>query len=76
MRWSGLLGGELGYRLLRSLWVRRATRLDGTAYIGKSKLRVLLGPAIYEELRGKVIVDFGCGEGIEASSLLAMALPV
>lgn len=40
--------------------------MDGSAYEGKSKVRVLLGDAMLDELRGKDVIDFGCGEGSEA----------
>jgi len=62
----GMIGGELGYRLLRVLWPGQIDNLAGTAYANKDKVKVVLGPTVYEELRGKVVVDFGCGEGMEA----------
>jgi SAM-dependent methyltransferase len=36
------------------------------AYQNKSKLEVLIGPTIWDEIRGKTVIDFGCGPGIEA----------
>ena len=36
---------------------------DGSAYIGKSKLAVLLGSDIFSTITGKVVIDFGCGDG-------------
>lgn len=60
----GIIGGELGYQLLRR--VNRdtaASYCDGSAYVGRSKIEVLLGNGIWEELAGKVVVDFGCGTG-------------
>lgn len=35
------------------------------AYQDKSKLEVLFGRQVWDELRDKVVVDFGCGEGHE-----------
>jgi SAM-dependent methyltransferase len=62
-----LIGGTLGYRLLRWLKPGSAVRLDsGTEYANRSKLEALLGPDIWNELRGKVVLDFGCGDGHEA----------
>ena len=61
-----ILGGEVGYKLLRNLWPAPINNLSGKAYSNKDKLQVLLGENIYEELRDKVVVDFGCGEGLEA----------
>jgi SAM-dependent methyltransferase len=62
----GFLGGEMGYRLLRALWSAPVDNLSGKAYANKDKLQVVLGPHVYQELEGKVVVDFGCGEGLEA----------
>jgi SAM-dependent methyltransferase len=32
-------------------------------YQGRSKLEVLLGESIWDQLRGKTVIDFGCGRG-------------
>ncbi len=68
----GILGGALADRLL--------TRLSPTgegglaqgvpkAYQNKNKLEVLLGPSIWDDIRDKVVVDFGCGPGLESVEL-------
>lgn len=45
-------------------------RLCGSdAYQNKSKLRVLLGEDFLSRIQGKVVVDFGCGEGLESLDL-------
>jgi SAM-dependent methyltransferase len=63
----GIIGGELGYRLLRRISPRGGEGgCDGSVYEGRSKLEVLLGPGVWDELRGRVVIDFGCGEGAEA----------
>lgn len=59
------LGGELGYRLLR--WLKPGHPLpDGGephfSYI--PKLLRILGDAGWEGLRGKSVLDFGCGTGM------------
>jgi SAM-dependent methyltransferase len=63
-----LIGGALGIALLN--WASRngaVERCDiATAYIGRSKLEVLLGPGIWDETRDKDVLDFGCGPGAEA----------
>jgi SAM-dependent methyltransferase len=62
-----LIGGTLGYRLLRSISTDGETGYcDGSAYNGRSKLETLLGPGIWSELAGRVVLDFGCGSGVEA----------
>jgi SAM-dependent methyltransferase len=35
------------------------------AYQNKSKMEVQLGTTIWDDVRGKTVVDFGCGPGIE-----------
>src|SRR5437868_2043945 len=69
----GIVGGALADRLL--------TRLSPTgegglaqgvpkAYQNKNKLEVLLGPSIWDQIRDKVVVDFGCGRGLESVELV------
>lgn len=63
----GILGGALGYRLLR--WFSKdgeTSYCDGSAYAGRSKLEVLLGPQIWAEVKDKAVIDFGCGSGADA----------
>jgi len=60
----GLIGGELGYRLLRALAPGGHSSDDEeTAYRHASKMEVLLGKTIWDQLRGKTVLDFGCGMG-------------
>jgi SAM-dependent methyltransferase len=40
-----------------------------TAYANKSKLEALFGPGIWDAIRGKDVIDFGCGPGAEAVEL-------
>jgi len=69
----GIVGGPLASRLL--------TRLSPTgegglaqgvpkAYQNKNKLEVLLGSSIWDQVRDKVVVDFGCGPGLESIDLV------
>jgi SAM-dependent methyltransferase len=63
----GIIGGEIGYRLLRAYCPDGETGyLTGEVYKGRSKIEVLFGPKIWEEIAGKVVIDFGCGWGEEA----------
>lgn len=61
----GVIGGTLGYRLLRRLGGSppRRNLCSGEAYLHRSKLEVLLGPGIWRELADKTVLDFGCGNG-------------
>lgn len=62
-----LIGGNLGYQILRRISHDGETGyMDGSAYEGKSKLEVLLGAGIWDEIAGKVVIDFGCKSGVEA----------
>jgi SAM-dependent methyltransferase len=54
---------EAQYRALRRIAPREPTHMTGEAYRGRSKLEVLLGETLLDRLRGKVVLDFGCGSG-------------
>ena len=56
------------YSLLRRIAPRLPSTMDGGAYTGKSKLRVLL-PGIEAEIKDKVVLDFGCGPGAESKEM-------
>jgi SAM-dependent methyltransferase len=62
-----IIGGNLGVLLLNRA-SRNGTSFypEATAYIGKSKLETLVGPGIWDEIRGRTVLDFGCGQGSEA----------
>jgi 2-polyprenyl-3-methyl-5-hydroxy-6-metoxy-1,4-benzoquinol methylase len=59
---------ELEYRLLRLIAPQLPATMSGAAYNGKSKLRVLL-PGIEDEIKNKVVLDFGCGSGADAKEM-------
>jgi SAM-dependent methyltransferase len=62
----GIVGGSIGYKLLRSISSDGETGyLDGSAYNNRSKTEVLFGDRIWDELAGRVVIDFGCGSGAE-----------
>jgi SAM-dependent methyltransferase len=63
---SGFVGGWLGYHLLMRIGAKAARGegyCDRGGYHGRSKLEVLFGPEIWKQLAGKIVIDFGCGEG-------------
>jgi SAM-dependent methyltransferase len=62
-----LIGGALGIALLNLASRNGALeRCDiATAYIGRSKLEVLLGRDIWDSVRDRDVLDFGCGPGGE-----------
>ena len=66
-----ILGGELGYQILRRLAPggEASSSMDGSAYLNRSKVETLLGRPAIDAIRGKRVVDFGCGEGADAIEL-------
>ena len=66
----GFIGGAIGVRILT--WLSPTgenSNLDGSAYTNKSKLEVLFGPTFFDELRDRVVLDFGCGAGEETMEM-------
>jgi SAM-dependent methyltransferase len=65
----GVIGGNVGVQLL-NLCSRNGTVSAfpdvATAYQKRSKLEILFGPTIWQEIRDKDVLDFGCGRGTEA----------
>jgi SAM-dependent methyltransferase len=63
----GVIGGALAVSVLN--WASRNGAVErcgtATAYIGRSKLEVLLGPGIWDEVRARQVLDYGCGTGSE-----------
>jgi SAM-dependent methyltransferase len=63
----GVIGGSLGYRLLRRISADGETGYcNGSAYQGVSKIEKLLGKPIWKQTKDKVVIDFGCGDGTDA----------
>jgi len=64
----GLIGGAVGDRLLT--WIAPIENprgyMSGNVYETTGKLQVLLGETFFTEIRGKTVLDFGCGPGAEA----------
>jgi SAM-dependent methyltransferase len=60
---------DFQYRILKRISPQEPPYLSGAIYTGKSKIEILLGEQVLKELRGKVVIDFGCGDGQEAIEL-------
>jgi 2-polyprenyl-3-methyl-5-hydroxy-6-metoxy-1,4-benzoquinol methylase len=64
------LGGRFGFWALKSLTKRGSLSgsgdADGEPTAGAAKLERYFGKTIWSKLAGKVVLDFGCGEGKEA----------
>jgi 2-polyprenyl-3-methyl-5-hydroxy-6-metoxy-1,4-benzoquinol methylase len=61
---------NIQYRILKRISPGAPDCCSGSKYEGKSKLAVLLGEEIYSKIAGKVIIDFGCGEGDDAIEMV------
>lgn len=61
----GIIGGSVGYKLLRRLDKVSPGNEISSAYDGLSKMEVLFGPEIWKELTNKTVIDFGCEDGVE-----------
>src|SRR5215469_2011619 len=58
-----LIGGPLAAAILRGYtWHDK----EAKAYESRSKVETLLGPQVWDAIRDKVVLDFGCGNGSEA----------
>lgn len=60
---------DIQYRILKQISPQAPGYLSGAVYAGKSKIKALIGEQALDECRGKVVVDFGCGDGHEAIEL-------
>ena len=69
----GIVGGAAALQLLKTISPvgQSSWMVDGIppAYQNRSKLEVLFGPRIWNDVRDKVVVDFGCGEAHEVVEL-------
>jgi SAM-dependent methyltransferase len=61
-----IVGGNLAYHILRAIAPHESDLLDGKVYASRSKVETLLGAQVWELTRGKLVLDFGCGPGLEA----------
>ena len=59
------------YRLLKRISPGPPHSESACAYEGKSKLAILMGNEFFTKIAGKVVIDFGCGEGAEAVEMAA-----
>lgn len=62
-----IVGGRLGYWILKTFWPGGCGREDGAMPAGlDARLRQYFGDDFFEQIRGKTVIDFGCGPGHEA----------
>jgi 2-polyprenyl-3-methyl-5-hydroxy-6-metoxy-1,4-benzoquinol methylase len=57
---------DLQYGILMRFFSRSPQRWNESVYQGKSKLSLLFEDKFLGSVAGKTVIDFGCGEGLEA----------
>ena len=57
---------DIQYRILKWISPGAPDSCSGSAYEGKSKLAILMGNEFFAKIAGKVVIDFGCGEGADS----------
>lgn len=65
----GIIGGRLGYSILRSIAPRETVVNDNeieNADLKDTKLNQFFGKSFFDETTGKTVIDFGCGNGKQA----------
>jgi SAM-dependent methyltransferase len=64
---TGIIGGRLGTAVLQRIGDRaaRGEVCSGRAYDGRSKLQAIFGAPVWDAVRGRTVIDFGCGAGKE-----------
>src|ERR1035437_6126791 len=60
---------DLQYRILRKIAPGTPQTMSGSAYDGKSKVRVSLGDDLMALIKDKTVIDFGCGDGLATLDL-------
>lgn len=69
-RWDRIPGlAYCEFLLLRWVYSNDPDHLSGNAYQGRSKLEALLGADLFHKIRGKTVIDFGCGYGEQSIEL-------
>lgn len=58
---------NIQYRILKT--ISPGAPASSRAYESKSKLATLMGVEIFDKIAGKVVIDFGCGEGADAINM-------
>lgn len=63
----GIIGGSIGYRILSRFCPREGQdNKGGTSQFGGNGLICSFGDTFFDNIKGKIIIDFGCGCGLQA----------
>src|SRR5688572_1223148 len=67
----GIIGGTVARGILRAAAAAAPAdgRCTGSSYEAGSKLELLLGADVWRLIKGRTVLDFGCGSGREAIEL-------
>ncbi len=69
----GVLVNGFQYWILKTMFPAPPAGGDGgDLYCGQLKLKTLFGDSFFESIAGKVVIDFGCGVGLEAIEMARM----
>src|SRR5277367_3337039 len=60
---------DLQYRILTRISPGEPQTMSGSAYDGKSKIRISLGDDLLTLIQDKTVIDFGCGDGVATLDL-------
>ena len=68
MPWTGVIGGDLGYRVLKKINPEgeETSYCSGAGFEERSKLEHMFGSDIWRRIQNRTVLDFGCGYGMEA----------
>lgn len=70
-----ILGGRIGYRVLRTLFPpdkyfsQKDRRYSEHVKNQRLALEQLFGPSVWDAVAGKVVIDFGCGDGRDSMEI-------
>lgn len=68
----GILGGRIGYWMLRKVAPRGHVAPESESSAPDSKLKLFFGDDFFDRIKGKTVVDFGCGPGTQAVEMAVM----
>ncbi len=61
----GIIGGEIGYMLLKALAPKKLSTASSSS-TPDTNLPRYFGKDFYDHIQGKIVIDFGCGRGYQA----------
>lgn len=68
----GILGGRIGYWILRRVAPRGHVAAENAYSTKDTKLKQFFGDDFFDTIKGKTVFDFGCGQGAQAVEMALM----